>query len=107
MAAYIAFDIEARHILTAVIMTAPGAILMSKILVPETGKPETFGTVGTAERHDRRQRARRRVSRHPRRPSPGTQHRRHADLVPRLGRAGQHGARSMFGTVRSRTSSAG
>ena len=44
MAAYIAFDIEARHILTAVIMTAPGAILMSKMLVPETEVPETLGT---------------------------------------------------------------
>ena len=45
MAAYIAFGIEARHILTAVIMTAPGAILISKMLVPETEKPETLGTV--------------------------------------------------------------
>ena len=36
MAAYISYGIEARHILTAVIMTAPGAILLSKILVPET-----------------------------------------------------------------------
>jgi CNT family concentrative nucleoside transporter len=49
MAAYIAFGIEARHILTAVIMTAPGAIMLSKLLVPETGKPETLGTVGAAE----------------------------------------------------------
>jgi concentrative nucleoside transporter, CNT family len=50
MAAYIAFDIEARHILTAVIMTAPGAIMMSKMLVPETEKPETLGTVSSAEK---------------------------------------------------------
>jgi concentrative nucleoside transporter, CNT family len=49
MAAYISFGIEARHILTAVIMTAPGAILLSKILVPETEKPETLGTVGRTE----------------------------------------------------------
>jgi concentrative nucleoside transporter, CNT family len=49
MAAYISYGIEARHILTAVIMTAPGAILLSKILVPETDKPETYGTVGKAE----------------------------------------------------------
>ena len=49
MAAYISYGIEARHILTAVIMTAPGAILLSKILVPETGTPETLGTVGKAE----------------------------------------------------------
>jgi CNT family concentrative nucleoside transporter len=50
MAAYIAFGIEARHILTAVIMTAPGAIMLSKILVPETEKPETMGTVSSAEK---------------------------------------------------------
>ena len=51
MAAYIAFGIEARHILTAVIMTAPGAILLSKMLVPETGKPETLGTfIASAEK---------------------------------------------------------
>src|SRR6266571_2495363 len=41
MAAYIAFGIEARHLLTAVIMTAPGTIMMAKILEPETGVPET------------------------------------------------------------------
>ncbi|HMJ59128.1 MAG TPA: Na+ dependent nucleoside transporter N-terminal domain-containing protein, partial [Gemmatimonadales bacterium] len=40
MAAYIAFGIEARHLLTAVIMTAPGTIMMAKILEPETEVPE-------------------------------------------------------------------
>ena len=50
MAAYLAFGIEAKHILTAVIMTAPGAIMMSKMLVPETEKPETLGTVSSAEK---------------------------------------------------------
>src|SRR6202171_846109 len=45
MAAYIAFGVEARHLLTAVIMTAPGTILMAKMLVPETGQPKTMGTV--------------------------------------------------------------
>jgi CNT family concentrative nucleoside transporter len=49
MAAYFAFGVEPRHILTAVIMTAPGAILLSKILVPETAQPETLGTVKAAE----------------------------------------------------------
>ena len=48
MAAYFAAGIESRHILTAVIMTAPGTILLSKILVPETEIPETLGTI----RHD-------------------------------------------------------
>jgi CNT family concentrative nucleoside transporter len=45
MAAYIAFGIEARHLLTAVIMTAPGTIMMAKILEPETEEPETLGGV--------------------------------------------------------------
>jgi CNT family concentrative nucleoside transporter len=45
MAAYIAFGIEARHLLTAVIMTAPGTIMMAKILEPETAVPETLGGV--------------------------------------------------------------
>ena len=45
MAAYIAFGIEARHLLTAVVMTAPGTIMMAKLFEPETGTPETLGTV--------------------------------------------------------------
>lgn len=45
MAAYILFGIEARHLLTAVIMTAPGTIMMAKMFVPETGDPKTMGTV--------------------------------------------------------------
>ena len=49
MAAYMAYGVEARHILTAVIMTAPGSILLSKMLVPETEKPETLGTVHSTE----------------------------------------------------------
>jgi CNT family concentrative nucleoside transporter len=45
MAAYIAFGVEARHLLTAVIMTAPGTLLISKMLVPETEEPKTMGVV--------------------------------------------------------------
>jgi CNT family concentrative nucleoside transporter len=45
MAAYIAFGIEAKHLLTAVIMTAPGTLMMAKMFVPETEQPETRGTV--------------------------------------------------------------
>ena len=45
MAAYIAFGMDAKHLLTAVIMTAPGTILLAKMFVPETGTPETAGTV--------------------------------------------------------------
>src|SRR6266481_3491252 len=45
MAAYILYGIKAEHLLSAVIMTAPGTILMSKLLVPETEKPKTAGHV--------------------------------------------------------------
>ena len=45
MAAYILFGIEAKHLLTAVIMTAPGTLMMAKMFVPETDVPETMGTV--------------------------------------------------------------
>jgi CNT family concentrative nucleoside transporter len=45
MAAYILFGVEARHLLTAVIMTAPGTLMMAKLFVPETGHPDTMGTV--------------------------------------------------------------
>ena len=45
MAAYILFGMEAKHLLTAVIMTAPGTIMMAKMLVPETEVPKTMGTV--------------------------------------------------------------
>jgi len=45
MAAYIAFGVEPKHLLTAVIMTAPGTLMMAKMFVPETGVPETLGTV--------------------------------------------------------------
>src|ERR1700684_1164541 len=45
MAAYIAFGIEPKHLLSAVIMTAPGTILMAKMLVPETEVPRTAGRV--------------------------------------------------------------
>ncbi|HUL49064.1 MAG TPA: NupC/NupG family nucleoside CNT transporter [Gemmatimonadales bacterium] len=45
MAAYIAFGIEARHLLAAVIMTAPGTIMMAKLFEPETEVPETLGQV--------------------------------------------------------------
>ncbi|HEY2459634.1 MAG TPA: nucleoside transporter C-terminal domain-containing protein [Candidatus Acidoferrum sp.] len=49
MVAYIAFGIEASHLLTAVIMTAPGTLLMAKMLVPETEKPLTAGQVQMPE----------------------------------------------------------
>jgi concentrative nucleoside transporter, CNT family len=46
MAAYVAIaGVSITHLLTAVIMTAPATIMLSKIFVPETGEPLTAGTV--------------------------------------------------------------
>jgi CNT family concentrative nucleoside transporter len=45
MAAYILFGVDAKHLLTAVIMTAPGTLMLAKMFVPETEVPETMGTV--------------------------------------------------------------
>lgn len=46
MAAYVLVaKVDVIHLLTAVIMTAPGAIMMSKIIVPEVDKPKTGGDV--------------------------------------------------------------
>jgi len=46
MAAYVAIaGVSVSHLLTAVLMTAPATIMLSKIFVPETGKPVTAGTV--------------------------------------------------------------
>jgi concentrative nucleoside transporter, CNT family len=45
MGAYILFGAEARHLLAAVIMTAPGTLVIAKMLNPETEQPETAGKV--------------------------------------------------------------
>jgi concentrative nucleoside transporter, CNT family len=46
MAAYVKLaGVDITHLLTAVIMTAPATLVISKMLIPETGQPETMGTV--------------------------------------------------------------
>jgi concentrative nucleoside transporter, CNT family len=49
MGAYMAYGIKAEHLLAAVIMTAPGTILIAKMMVPETQQPLTAGRVEMAE----------------------------------------------------------
>ncbi len=51
MAAYIANGIEAKHILGAVIMTAPGTLLIAKMLVPETETPVSGTTLKISDEH--------------------------------------------------------
>src|SRR4029079_10556512 len=43
--AYVAMGIPAKYLLTASVMAAPGAIMMAKILMPETETPVTRGQV--------------------------------------------------------------
>jgi concentrative nucleoside transporter, CNT family len=46
MAAYVLVaHVDVVHLLTAVVMTAPGAVMISKILVPETETPKTSGEI--------------------------------------------------------------
>jgi len=46
MAAYVKIaGVDIKHLLTAVIMTAPATIMLAKIFIPETGTPETAGKV--------------------------------------------------------------
>ncbi len=52
MAAYISFGINAQDLLSAVIMTAPGTILIAKMLVPETELPATAGIVKMPPREE-------------------------------------------------------
>lgn len=53
MGAYVAYGIRPEHLIAAVIMTAPGTILIAKVLVPETEKPLTAGKVEMANlEHD-------------------------------------------------------
>ncbi|HTV59455.1 MAG TPA: nucleoside transporter C-terminal domain-containing protein [Verrucomicrobiae bacterium] len=43
MGAYVLMGARAQDLLTAVVMTAPGTILIAKMLIPETETPETAG----------------------------------------------------------------
>ncbi len=45
MAAYVSFGASAGHLLAASLMSAPAAIVIAKILIPETGSPVTAGRV--------------------------------------------------------------
>jgi CNT family concentrative nucleoside transporter len=55
MAMYIAQGVAAKHLLAAVIMTSPGTILISKMLVPETEVPATEGRVVIPEQEEHKE----------------------------------------------------
>ena len=101
MAAYIAYGIKAEHLLAAVIMTAPGTILIAKMLVPETEKPLTAGRVEMAEMERDTNALGAHRSRHDRRLASRAQRRRHADFVHRADLSGRRHA-SAASTICSR-----
>jgi CNT family concentrative nucleoside transporter len=43
LAVYVSMGIDAGHLLTASVISAPAALVIAKILMPETGTPETAG----------------------------------------------------------------
>jgi CNT family concentrative nucleoside transporter len=45
MAAYVRFGVDAGHLLTASVMSAPAALVMAKIMIPETQESDTAGRV--------------------------------------------------------------
>ena len=81
MAMYIAQGVAAKHLLAAVIMTSPGTILISKMLVPETAVPATEGRVVIPERRTAQGRKPdwRDCARHHRRRQAGAECGHHAD----------------------------
>ena len=94
MAAYILFGIEAKHLLTAVIMTAPGTLMMAKMFVPETERARDDGHREARRGTDRRERDRRGGAGDRRGPAPGAE--RGAMLISFLC-AGRAGATRMLG----------
>jgi len=52
MAAYIYFGIDPKFLLSPVLMTAPGTLLMAKMFVPETEEPKTAGRVAMNEEEE-------------------------------------------------------
>lgn len=45
MAAYVRFGVDAGHLMAASVMSAPAALVIAKIVFPETSEPKTMGSV--------------------------------------------------------------
>jgi CNT family concentrative nucleoside transporter len=52
MAAYVRFGIDAGHLLTASVLSAPAALVMAKIMLPETGAPRPASEVALQAQSD-------------------------------------------------------
>ena len=94
MAMYISQGVEARHLLSAVIMTSPGTILIAKMLVPETEVPATEGKVVIPEGRvaQGREPDWRHCARHHRRRQAGDECGHHADQFSGAGGAARQHA---------------
>ncbi len=45
LAAYVGFGVEAGHLITASVMSAPAGLLLAKVILPETEHPRTTGDI--------------------------------------------------------------
>jgi len=45
LAGYVSFGVDAGHLLAASVMSAPAALVMAKLMIPETGHSKTLGEV--------------------------------------------------------------
>ncbi len=50
MAIYVGFGIEAGHLMAASVISAPAALLIAKVMMPETEQPETVGSIEVPQR---------------------------------------------------------
>ena len=90
MAAYVKVaGVEIQHLLTAVIMTAPGHHHAGQDRDAGNRQAGHRGQSGDRSREDRGERDRRRGAGRGRRTAPGAEHRRHADRVPGADRDGE------------------
>jgi concentrative nucleoside transporter, CNT family len=54
MVAYVGMGVDAGHLFAASVMSAPGAIVIAKIMRPETETPKTIGTVVVADSEEQK-----------------------------------------------------
>src|SRR5690606_17180362 len=48
MAAYVQMGIDAKHLITASVVSAPAAVVIAKVMQPEVDDPATLGTAAAA-----------------------------------------------------------
>ena len=92
LAAYVAMGVNAGHLITASVISAPAALLIAKIMQPETEHSKTMGTVELKVEKTSINVVEAAAGGASRRRQAGAQHRRHAD---RLRRPGGHGQRAL------------